>query len=197
MIETRAGGRGELRRVPLEQLNPVEGNPRRGRVDVIAESLRVNGQYRPIVVNAGSLTGRPNEVLAGNHTLLAAKSLGWAELDVWLVDVDAAAAKRIVAADNRTAEVGTFDQEALLELLESLDDLDGTGYTPTDLQTLEELLAGPPDLDELHGDVGDPLEEDNHTVVRLVLEPDMAAVWSAHRKSFDSDTAALRGAMNL
>ncbi|MDX3097732.1 hypothetical protein PV417_24845 [Streptomyces sp. ME19-03-3] len=40
-------------------------NPRTGDVDAIAESLRVNGRYKAIVVNRGTHTGRPNEVLAG------------------------------------------------------------------------------------------------------------------------------------
>jgi len=188
---------GRANRLPVGELSTFNGNPRRGQVAVIAESLRVSGQYRPIVVNEGSLTGRPMEVLAGNHTLLAARDLGWDLIDVWLVDVDGQAAKRIVAADNRTGDLGAYDNDALFELLSSLDDLDGTGYTDTDLTSLEELISGPPDLDDLHGDVGDPLEDDNHTVLRLVVEPDLAAVWSAHRKSFDDDTGALRAAMNL
>ncbi|WP_233717036.1 hypothetical protein [Mycolicibacterium vinylchloridicum] len=42
-------------------------------MDAIAESLSQSyGQYRTIVVNKGTLTGRPNEVLAGDHTLMAA-----------------------------------------------------------------------------------------------------------------------------
>lgn len=188
---------GVWKRVLVADLTTVVGNPRRGQVEVIAESLKVSGQYRPIVVNAGSLTGRPYEVLAGNHTMLAARSLGWDELDVWLVDVDDVGAKRIVAADNRTADLGAYDNELLFELLSSLPDLDGTGYSDTDLKAIEELLAGPPDLDDLHGEVGDPLDDDNHTVVRLVLEPDLAAVWVAHRKNYDDDSAALRGAMNI
>jgi hypothetical protein len=183
--------------IPLDDLNTFAGNPRRGVVDAIAASLTQNGQYKPIVVNQGTHTGRPNEVLAGNHTLAAARQLGWTELDVWLVDVDTDDAKRIVLADNRTAEIGGFDTEDLLDLLGSLPDLGGTGYTETDLTALTELVAGPPDLDDLHDDVGDPLEEDNHTVVRLLIEPDLAAVWAAHRRSFDTDTAALRAALNL
>jgi ParB-like chromosome segregation protein Spo0J len=181
----------------LTELHPLVGNPRRGQVGVIVESLRTNGQYRPIVVNKGTGTGRPWEVLAGNHTLLAARELEWDEMDVWVVDVGEVEAKRIVAADNRTADMGLYDNEALLELLASLPDLDGTGYTDTDLKAIEELLAGPPDLDDLLDEVGDPLLDDTHTVVRLVVDPETAAVWLAHRKNFDNDTAALRTFMGL
>lgn len=66
----------EYRSFAVAELSTFERNPRRGDVAAIAESLTRHGQYRPIVVNAGSLTGRVNEVLAGNHTLLAAKHLG-------------------------------------------------------------------------------------------------------------------------
>lgn len=184
-------------RVQIADLMLWEGNPRRGRVDVIAESLRKNGQFRPVVVNAGSQTGRLFEVLAGNHTVLAAKSLGWSEVTCWVVDVDDLTARRIVAADNRTSEVGGFDHERLLELLTGLPDLDGTGYGEMDVAALEELLS-PPSLDDLAGSGGDVLPPPGeHVVVRLVLEPGMAATWSAHRKSFDDDSAALRAAMNL
>lgn len=127
---------GRADRLATKDLTPFHGNPRRGNVDVIAESLEASGQYRPIVVNEGTKTGRRLEVLAGNHTLAAAHKLGWSEIDVWLVDVDEAAAKRIVAADNRTADLGDYDNEALIALLESLDDLTGTGYSDTDLETL-------------------------------------------------------------
>lgn len=127
---------GTAARVAVESLTPFGGNPRRGNVDVIAESLAKSGQYRPIVVNKGSKTGRENEVLAGNHTLAAAKKLGWDEIDVWLVDVDETAAKRIVAADNRTADLGDYDNEALAALLSEIEDLEGTGYTDADLELL-------------------------------------------------------------
>ena len=59
-------------RVPVASLVPYGANPRHGDVDGIATSLEVNGQYRPIVVRSGT-----NEVLAGNHTLLAARQPGW------------------------------------------------------------------------------------------------------------------------
>jgi len=49
--------------VPIESLKPYKGNPRRGNIDAIRESLRVNKQYRPVVVRE-----KTREVLAGNHT---------------------------------------------------------------------------------------------------------------------------------
>jgi hypothetical protein len=115
----------------IDELEPYPGNPRRGRVSAIAESLERNGQYRPIVANR-----RTRQVLAGNHTLAAAKRLGWAEIAVAWVDVDESAARRIVLADNRTGDLGTYDRGGLVELLESLPDLAGTGYAEGDLARL-------------------------------------------------------------
>lgn len=128
---------------PVGGLHTYHRNPRRGNVAVIASSLTVNGQYRPVVVNAGTHTGRPNEVLAGNHTLMAARDLGWASVAAVTVDVDDDQAMRIVAADNRTADLGEYDDRLLLELLAELPDLDGTGFDPGDLTDLEAALAEP------------------------------------------------------
>lgn len=127
---------------PTSKLRTYYKNPRRGDVEEIKKSLAVNGQYKPIVVNVGSHTGRKNEVLAGNHTLAAARDLGWVTIAVSMVDVDEDQAKRIVLVDNRTGDKASYDLDELAELLDGLDSLDGTGYTDADL---ESLLAGEDD----------------------------------------------------
>lgn len=120
-----------------DELTPYHRNARQGDTAAIARSLEVNGQYRPIVVNLGTHTGRPLEVLAGNHTLAAARSLDWDTIAASTIDVDDHQAARIVAADNRLADLGDYDDTLLIELLQGLDgDLDGTGYTDNDLLAL-------------------------------------------------------------
>jgi DNA modification methylase len=111
-------------------------NPRRGNVPLIVESLKAHGQYKPIIVNRGALTGRPNEVLAGNHLLRAGQELGWERMWCQFVDVDDVEAARIVAVDNRASDKGTYDTEMLATLLEGLPDLGGTGYDEGDLRRL-------------------------------------------------------------
>lgn len=133
----------EYQKMLVGALSTFVGNPRRGNVELIARSLETNGQYRPIVVNAGTLTGRPLEVLAGNHTLLAARSLGWESVDCSVIDVDEQRARAIVAADNRLSDLGEYDAQELHALLASLDDLDGTGYLAEDLAALERDLYPP------------------------------------------------------
>lgn len=121
--------------VSIDVPEPYERNPRRGNVDQVAESLRVNGQYRPIVVNR-----RDNRILAGNHTWRAARQLGWTHIAVTWVDVDDAAARRIVLVDNRASDLADYDDRLLAELLADVEDLAGTGYNPYDIDELATRL---------------------------------------------------------
>lgn len=114
--------------VPVGTLKPYRGNPRRGDVDSIRESLRVNGQYRPLVVRA-----KTREVLAGNHTLQALMAEEIADAWVTFVDVDAKTAKRIVLVDNRTNDLAGYDDELLAGMLENLPSLEGTGWNEQEL----------------------------------------------------------------
>ena len=55
---------------PIDTLHLLDGNPRRGNVDAVARSYERFGQRKPIVAR------RDGTVIAGNHQLLAARSLG-------------------------------------------------------------------------------------------------------------------------
>jgi len=121
--------------VPVNAIREYHANPRVGNVAAIAESLKANGQFRPIVVRRDT-----QEILAGNHTWKAAKALGWETIRVTYVDnITDDQAKRIVLADNRYGELGGYDNKALTDLLNSLGTLDGTGY---DAAYLDVLMAG-------------------------------------------------------
>lgn len=103
-------------------------NPRKGNVAKIAESLRVNGQYKPILVNS-----RTGQILAGTHTWKAAKSLGWETIGATFIDADEKTALAILLADNKASDAGFTDEGAAMLLLQALPDLDGTGYSVEDL----------------------------------------------------------------
>lgn len=126
--------------VPVAELVPYRGNPRRGNVEAIRDSLEQHGQYRPVVVRRAT-----NEVLAGNHTLQAARELGWEEIAATFVDVDDEQAARIVLVDNKTSDVGRYDDTELLAILKELEaseaGLSGTGYADDDLDDLLALLS--------------------------------------------------------
>ena len=124
-------------------LRSYHRNPRRGNVAAIAESLTLRGQYKPIVVNVGTLTGRPFEILAGNHTYAAAVSLGWEHVQATTVDVNNETAAQIVLADNRIADLGTYNDADLAEVLLAAGDLAGTGYVDADLGALLRDLEEP------------------------------------------------------
>lgn len=194
---------GTPRTLPPGELTPFHKNPRRGNVPAIAESLATNGQFRPIVVNAGTHTGRPNEVLAGNHTLLAALMLEEegrgldGGLDCYVVDVTDREAERIVLADNRTADLGSYDDDGLLDLLESLgDDLSGTGYADDDVQMLRDIADAAPSLDDLADEYGEPEEQDTWITVRLRVPPAVADQWQDWANPFDTDVEAFEALLD-
>jgi len=125
----------KVEQVPLSDLNLYPNNPRKSDVSLIAKSLETYGQYKPITVNANN-----NEILAGNHTFQAAQQLGWDTIAVTFINVDEETAAKIVAIDNRSADLGEYDNEKLLALLSTLPDLDGSGYQESDLDDLKALL---------------------------------------------------------
>ena len=100
---------------PIDSISTHARNVRQGDVGAIVQSLEAHGQYRPIVVHKST-----NQILAGNHTYLAAKSLGWDKIAVTFVDCDDEQALRILIADNRTNDLATYDDAGLAELLKEL-----------------------------------------------------------------------------
>lgn len=95
-------------------LDLYPGNPRQGDVDAIARSLELFGQRKPIVITEAGT------VVAGNHTLLAARALGWDQIAAVRVPDDPTQAQAYLLADNRTAELATYDPVALAQLLQSV-----------------------------------------------------------------------------
>jgi hypothetical protein len=127
--------------VPVGDLSELPGNPRRGDVEAVKRSYATFGQRKPIV---GRRMGDGTAVVvAGNHQLKAAKGLGWSHIAVvWADDLSEDEARAFALADNRVADLGTYDDTDLLALLESVDDSDllaTTGYTDDDLAALTHL----------------------------------------------------------
>ena len=174
----------EVTRAPTRNLTPHPDNARQGNTDLIAQSLEHNGQYRPLVVQ--SSTGH---VLAGNHTLAAAQTLGWTEVAVQYIDVDDTAARKILLADNRTSDTATYDDQLLAELLDSLDDLTGTGYDPGDLDALTDSFT-PPDLDDIADQVGEPKHDDGWPSISMRVPHTVKAAWISHCDTHNNDDAA-------
>lgn len=99
--------------VPLEALHLDPQNARKGNVQAIAESLREFGQHRAIIAQKD--TGR---IISGNHTYLAAQTLGWSTVNVFWVDDNDEKALRRGLADNAVGDQAKWDDDALRKLLE-------------------------------------------------------------------------------
>jgi ParB-like chromosome segregation protein Spo0J len=104
---------------PIDDLHTLPGNPRRGDIAAVARSLERFGQRKPIVAKHSDGT-----IIAGNHTWQAAKQLGWSEIAVVWTDDDDNTAHAFALADNRTAELGTYDEDALREMIAQLVNVD-------------------------------------------------------------------------
>lgn len=129
-------------------------NINQGDMTKIAESVEANGFWGGLV--AQKSTGH---VLVGNHRLRAAKEAGIVELPVFWVDVDDDHALRILLADNRIAEFGKRDEDALLAMLEELNDasdLSGTVSPPKNMTPCSKGWGG-------GGGAVDPDNDPNYT----------------------------------
>lgn len=157
----------QIETVQVSALKPHPDNPRKGDVKLIGESLTENQQFAPIVVQRST-----GYVLSGNHTLAASVQLGWQEIDVVYVDVDDDRALKILLAANRTADVASYDNEALQTLLEMLNgDFAGTGYSEDDLNSLIAAVDEVPDLDDLADELGEHRDEDLWPTLRFKVSP--------------------------
>jgi 16S rRNA G966 N2-methylase RsmD len=144
--------------IPLERLDSLPGNPRKGDVDAVARSYSTFGQRKPIVARRN---GDRGIVIAGNHQLAAARQLGWSEIAVVWTDDDDETAAAFALADNRTAELGGYDDEALAAMISSVEDAELLAATGWSEDAIEELMASldpeqlPPALSD-PDDVPDP-----------------------------------------
>lgn len=126
---------------PITEFKTHPRNVRQGDVGAITESLNAHGQYRAIVVQKST-----GYVLAGNHTLLAAKSLRWTEIAATFVDCDDDQALRILLVDNRANDLAMYDDHGLAEVLKELASsalgFDGSLFNGDDLDDLIYRLEG-------------------------------------------------------
>lgn len=132
--------------IPIDKVAQHPDNPRNGDVDAIAESIEINGFIAPVIAQRST-----GHILAGNHRYQALLSLGAQVIPVIWVDVDETAARRYLLADNRTSDLGMYDNAVLVEILSGLDEQDsllGTGYTKMDLHQLQAILDIPPTYED-------------------------------------------------
>ncbi len=158
--------------VPIDDLIPDENNARthsKKNIDAIAVSLQKFGQRKPIVIN------KNNVVLAGNGTVEAARQIGWKGLAVWRVpeEWDADTQKAFALADNRTAELASWDSEILLGQLRELKledwNIGELGFKDFDLKTREEIDTSIKEIAERYVVVIECEDENDQTALLLRL----------------------------
>jgi DNA modification methylase len=130
--------------VPIASLmaNPVNTRKHeQASLDVLRVSLDKYGQRKPIVVQSHGRIVR-----AGNGMLAAAKLLGWTHIAAVIVDEPNVDAVSYEIMDNKSAELSTWESEALALQLSSLKadeiDLALTGFTNKELDELLNDLTG-------------------------------------------------------
>jgi len=126
--------------VPIESLSfdpaNVRKHPERNLATIKASLLRF-GQQKPIVVDASGI------VRAGNGTLAAAKALGWKEIAIVRSSLMGSDATAYAIADNRTAELAEWDDDALAQTLAALqiEDEELANATGFDANELEKMTG--------------------------------------------------------
>lgn len=184
--------------VPVDRLKPHPENARRGDLEAITTSISSNGFFGACVVQRST-----GHILVGNHRWAAAQEAGESTVPVLWVDVDDDRARRIMLADNRTAELAFWDNGALLESLDRLakseGGLLGTGYSEADHENLMLRFGEPPTLDELNDKYGEPDAQSLWPVLRISVPPEVMTRWKGWREQLgtDDDTEAFVQLLDL
>ncbi len=124
--------------VPLSRLHPDPQNARhhdQANVDAVKESLLKFGQYRLCVVREQDMT-----IYVGNCMAQAMRELGCTQIAALVQPLSEEDARKLALADNRTAELATWNMETLSTLLSDFSDA-GTlagvpGWADDELQEL-------------------------------------------------------------
>ncbi len=146
--------------VPIESLHPDPANARlhsKRNIETVKASLAKFGQRAPLVVQQQGMVVR-----AGNARLAAMKELGWTHAAVLIVDESDVSATAYALVDNRSSELGSWDEEALAELLGALQadpDFDHlvTGFTDGEIARLQGSIEGLTDPDAVPDLPTDPI----------------------------------------
>ena len=134
----------ETQRINISDLacDPANVRAHDGKnLDAIKASLKRFGQQKPIVVDEKGV------VIAGNGTLTAARALGWDAINIVRTELAGAEATAYAIADNRTAELAEWDDEALAKQLSALQIEDealveAAGFSEAELSALVDEVTG-------------------------------------------------------
>lgn len=131
-----------IEEIPIAELDLDPANVRQHdekNLAAIKSSLKRFGQQKPIVVDPKGI------VIAGNGTLTAARALGWDRIRIVRTQLEGSEATAYAIADNRTAELATWDDNALMQQLSALDLEDSAlveaaGFSAAELEGMVDKL---------------------------------------------------------
>lgn len=164
---------------PIGKLNPYEKNARLhapDQVTAIAASITRFGFVNPILIDGEA------GIIAGHGRLLAAQELGLSEVPVVVLDHLSPEERRAyVLADNRLAELATWDEELLAAELSALreDDFDLSllGWSEDELTELENGASQPEPLP----DAGPEFDRAEELREKWNVEPGQVWTLGRHR----------------
>jgi site-specific DNA-methyltransferase (adenine-specific) len=121
--------------VDVGALSPHPRNPRRGDVEAIKRSIQAHGFIGSIVCDQDGV------VVVGNHRLEAAKELGMKKVPTVRVTMTEEQALGLLLDDNRTSDLGDYDDDILYGILQGVGGTDL--YDDKALEAVQvESLAG-------------------------------------------------------
>lgn len=133
--------------VPIDSVRPDPKNAREHNernLTTITAMLTEFGQQSHIVVDSHGV------IRKGNGTWLAAKRLGWTQINVLVSDLKGRAAAKYAIGDNRSGDLSYFDDSALADQLRTFDadELTTIGFDQAELteilESAEDVLEGEP-----------------------------------------------------
>jgi len=135
----------------IQDLHQDPDNSRRHderNLQAIRESLEAFGQQKPIVID------EEGKVVAGNGTLEAARQLGWKEVQTVVTQLEGPTQTAFAIADNRTAELATWDDQKLSESLAQLQNDQSideaiSGFNAVEVENLIGAALDSPDIKEI------------------------------------------------
>jgi DNA modification methylase len=141
----------------IEQLKPDPANPRhhsKKHIRQIADSIKTFGFNAPVLVDADL------NLIVGHGRVLACRELGWSEVPTLCLDhLSPAQARAFMIADNRLAEVATWDDRLLAQQFKELSllgldfSLELTGFEMGEIDLRIASLDDPPETDADPADV--------------------------------------------
>lgn len=111
----------QIKELPISSIIPYVNNARNNEnaIDKVAGSIAEFGFQSPIIID------KDNVIIAGHTRLAAAKKIGLKKVPVIVADkLTTAQVKAFRIADNKTAELSTWNNDVLKLELEQLKELD-------------------------------------------------------------------------